>query len=182
MRGFVVVSGVPASGKTTVAAVLAKRLALPNFDKDAFLEALFLIEGVGTLDWRRELSRRADAQFQAQASSQGAAVLSSWWKHPASEADSGTPIGWLGASQIVAAEVYCKCSPSIAAERFLQRKRHPGHLDGRWPRESLVAMLEQQARLGPLFPTKAIVINTEHEVDFQDVVCRIKGCSSVGDA
>lgn len=173
MQGFIVVSGLPATGKTTVAAALARLMGLPSFDKDAFLEELFPVEGTVTPAVRRELSKQADARFQAAAAAQDAAVLSSWWKHPSSEVDSGTPTAWLTAPPGVTAEVYCLCSVSVAAERFLRRRRHPGHLDGRWSRASLLAMLEEQLRLGPLFRAKAIVVNTERDVDLQELVRRI---------
>ena len=38
---FVIVSGLPASGKSTIAVGLAEDLRLPLMDKDAYLEALF---------------------------------------------------------------------------------------------------------------------------------------------
>jgi len=44
-RRFVVVSGLPGSGKTTVAQALAPLLKLPLFDKDAILEQLFETKG-----------------------------------------------------------------------------------------------------------------------------------------
>ena len=40
-RPLVVVSGLPVSGKSTVAAILNDALSLPLLDKDSILEALF---------------------------------------------------------------------------------------------------------------------------------------------
>ncbi|HXU28997.1 MAG TPA: AAA family ATPase [Thermoanaerobaculia bacterium] len=165
MPGFVIVSGLPASGKTTVASAIAKALDLPFFDKDSFLEELFQVEGVGDPNWRRQLSRRADERFQRVARAERTAVLTSWWKHPASALDSGTPTGWLEAPPGVAIEVHCECPVSVAANRFLARRRHPGHLDERWSRESLVAMLNEQQNCGPLFPAKAVTVNTEAHLE-----------------
>lgn len=175
MRGFVVVSGLPASGKTFIARSLATSLQLPLLDKDSFLEALFQSEGTGNTARRRELSKRADIQFQEKAAATGTAVITSWWKHPASPVDSGTPVEWLSDSSRMAVEVHCGCSPSIAASRFLSRQRHPGHLDERWSHDSLLAMLEAQHGFGPLFPENAITINTEQALDQQDLAQQVRG-------
>ena len=48
-RLLVVVSGLPASGKTTVGRVLSEGLSLPLIDKDAILEALFDSLGATTV-------------------------------------------------------------------------------------------------------------------------------------
>ena len=44
---FVVVSGLPASGKTTLARRLASVLELPLIDKDDILDRLFAERGIG---------------------------------------------------------------------------------------------------------------------------------------
>ena len=92
MTRFVVVSGLPASGKTTLGRALAAAWALPFIDKDEILEALFEREGTGgrgstggtsgiggTRDapWRQRLSQAADAAFARQAQASGGAVLAS---------------------------------------------------------------------------------------------------------
>jgi predicted kinase len=90
MSTFVVVSGLPASGKTTLAAALAEEIAAPHLDKDVFLEALFDREGASDSESRQKLSRRADEEFQSQALKQPLAVLSSWWRHPGGHPNSPT--------------------------------------------------------------------------------------------
>jgi predicted kinase len=59
----VVVSGLPASGKTTLGRQLAGALDLPLIDKDEILESLFDSRGIGDASWRRKLSRESDADW-----------------------------------------------------------------------------------------------------------------------
>jgi predicted kinase len=162
---FVVVSGLPASGKSTVAKALAASLELPLLDKDTLLEALFETTSVPDVQIRRELSLRADSEFQKQASRAGSAVLASWWKHPRSPVDSGTPTEWLARLPGTHVEVHCNCSPAAAAERFVSRKRHPGHLDGRWSNLELLASFKQQASFGPLGFGRLIEVETESTLE-----------------
>jgi shikimate kinase len=85
---FVVITGLPGSGKSTLGVLLASALGLPLIDKDAFLEQLFELDHASS---RHELSRRADELFRTAAESATGAVLVSWWRHPHSLALSGTP-------------------------------------------------------------------------------------------
>lgn len=160
MTTFIVVSGLPASGKTTLARALATELGLIHLDKDAFLEPLLGQGWVSGPAERAALSRRADADFQERALRLPAAVLSSWWRHPKSPRESGTSITWLSAHGRNVIEVHCECPASEAVRRFLARKRHPGHLDTLRNPEGLLAQFQEAEALGPLLPGQAIVIST----------------------
>ena len=92
MKRFLVITGLPASGKSTVGAALSTALGLLWLDKDEILEALFDGLGVGDADWRRRLSRSADLVLQRLALGAPGAVISSWWQHPSSPIPSGTPV------------------------------------------------------------------------------------------
>ncbi|MDE2567004.1 MAG: AAA family ATPase [Burkholderiales bacterium] len=158
MRTFVIVSGLPASGKSTLASRLAGALSLPVLDKDTILESIFQSVEVADPEQRRRLSRQADLALQQAAWRQTAAILVSWWRHPRSMEPTGTPIDWLKVPGQRVIEVHVVCRPEVAADRFLLRRRHAGHQDDRWSRETLLALLSRQAPLGPLFPDRAIRI------------------------
>ena len=129
-RRFVLVSGLPASGKSTLARAVAPLLRLPVIDKDDILERLFETKGIGDLSWRRQLSRESDALFQAAAAASDGAVLTSFWHVPGMPAASGTPTQWLADLSPLVVELRCLCPAAVASARFLARQRHQGHLDG----------------------------------------------------
>jgi predicted kinase len=173
MQRYLIVSGIPASGKSTVGRALAAAMKLVMLDKDDFLEALFESEGTGDAAWRRQLSRAADNLLQEKALASDGAVITSWWRHPASGVDTGTPVEWLSALTGVAIEVHCVCSPEVAAARFLSRKRHAGHLDHLKTNADVLASFQQQATLGPLGIARAITVNTEEPVELSALIARI---------
>src|SRR5947209_4425192 len=115
-RRFVVISGLPGSGKTTLARQLAPALNLPILDKDSILEHLFDSKGVGDAAWRRMLSRESDTALQAQATASDGAILVSFWHQPGMAPDSGTPTTWLSELSEHIVNVHCVCSPDIATK------------------------------------------------------------------
>ena len=91
---------------------------------------MFESKGVGNAAWRRTLSRESDVIFQQEATSSNGAILVPFWSLPGMPSDSGTPANWLGAPSDHVVNVHCVCELEVAANRSLQRRRHPGHLDG----------------------------------------------------
>jgi len=164
---FVAISGLPGSGKTTLARRLAPALNLPLIDKDDILDRLFDLKGTGDARWRRKLSRESDEIFQQQATASRGAVLVSFWRQPGMPDDSGTPTAWL-AGQIV--NVHCVCSPEIAAQRFCSRQRHPGHLDSANSFDDTLATLRKLASLHPPELGRRIEIDTTREPRLSGIV------------
>lgn len=165
-RLFVVVSGLPGSGKTTLGRELARTLELPLIDKDEILERLFVEQGTGDAAWRRRLSRESDALLETRA--RGAtpgAVIVSFWHLNGMAADSGTATGWLADLDGSKVHVHCRCPIDAAASRFQSRSRHPGHLDRDRPASALAADLEALARCPLLTFGRAIDIDTASAVD-----------------
>jgi shikimate kinase len=81
-RRYIILTGIPASGKSTIGLAIATSLGLEMLDKDEILEALFDTEGVGDVEWRTRLSRAADEILREKAVRSEGAVITSWWRHP----------------------------------------------------------------------------------------------------
>ena len=174
MRRFVIVSGLPASGKSTVGQAIGSALELPYLDKDRVLESLFEstppVDGQG----RNELSRLADTSFRERALTAEGGVLVSWWKHPRSLAASGTPTQWLHSLNGPLVEVYCFCAPPVAVERFLARKRHTGHFDSQRSRSQLLVQFNRHASLGPLGIGSLVQVDTDCAADMGALLHKVK--------
>lgn len=159
-KPYVIVSGLPGSGKTTVARQLAPLLNLPVLDKDDFLERLFETKGTGDAARRRALSRESDQLFQEEAWRAQGAILVSFWHIEGMPADSGTPTEWIEKLSNRVVHLACICAPEIAAERWLHRTRHPGHRDDEVSKEEVRANILSVARLKPLEVGQRIEVDT----------------------
>jgi hypothetical protein len=78
-RGYVVVSGPPASGKSSLAPALATALDLPLLAKDVVKDALIDVLGAPDLPRSRELGRAAVHVLLAVARTAGRGVLEGVW-------------------------------------------------------------------------------------------------------
>ena len=130
---FVVVSGPPASGKSTLAAPLAMELALPLVAKDTIKDALMSVLAVPDLDASRQIGRAAVQAMLAVAADSpiGAVIESNFYRSVAREHLGGLP------GTVV--EVFCRCERAVAADRYQGRAgtRHAGHFDGVRPTAEL---------------------------------------------
>ena len=122
---YVLVSGPPASGKSTLAPALAVALGLPLIAKDTIKDALMAVLPVVDVEASRQLGRAAvNAMFAVAAASPiGAVIESNLYRSIAVDDMSSLP------GSIV--EVFCRCDQGVASERYRARAgtRHAGHFD-----------------------------------------------------
>ncbi len=174
-RRFIVVSGLPASGKSTLARQLAPAFGLPFYDKDDILEALFDTMGPIDADLRQRLSRASGHVLATLVEQAYGAVLTSFWRHRGDGGSSGTPSEWLAQLSSPIVEVHCRCHPELAARRFFGRSRHPGHLDAVRSREALLAQFRRVEERGPLGVGRLIIIDTTIWYDTASVIQEVMG-------
>ena len=177
-RKLYVISGLPASGKTTLARALANRLRVPVLDKDDILEALFDSLAAGpdypyTPASRQRLSRASDTILRTLVTGIFSAVVVSFWRHPGSRGTSGTPVAWLTTAGVPVVEIYCQCPPELAKQRFLERDRHPGHCDQQRNADGGLDF-QAYAAQGPLGIGECVRIDTGDSVDLDTLLARLK--------
>ncbi len=125
MPSFVVLSGPPASGKSTLAPVLASHLGLPLLAKDTVKEALMSVLPPVDLSQSSLLGRASVTAILALAArSPVGAVLECNFRRS------------LACSELAAlpgkvVEVFCRCEREVAIARYRRRTgRATGHFDG----------------------------------------------------
>lgn len=170
----IVVTGLPASGKTTVGRKIATNLAFQLLDKDDFLEKLYNTNVVKSWEDRKALSRKSDSLFTNSAKEKGSAVLVSHWKPTGAHAESGTPTDWLDGTYSTLIEIHCICPPWLAQKRFFTRNRHPSHLDAQRDPTDLAARFADLENGYPLGVGKVIEIRTDDNVNHEALANRIE--------
>jgi predicted kinase len=127
----VVVTGPPASGKSSIARHLAERLPAPLLAKDPVKEALFDALGTGDADWSRKLGIATYAVLYLMLEQEVAAgrscVLEANFDHnEASTQLAAIQLRW----PFRALQIVCTASRDVLIDRFTSREdRHPGHID-----------------------------------------------------
>lgn len=175
---LLIFTGLPASGKTSLARTLAQELNLEFIDKDDFLEAMFETEDCGGIDERRHLSRLSDQTFKKAVIAAPRAAVVSFWRGPSVAESSGTSVDWVFELPAEIIEIYCECPAEIAALRFTSRKRHPSHFDNTRTLEVLRKSFDALVCDGPLGLGKLIRVNTASQIDMAQVVNSIRSKTS----
>jgi predicted kinase len=165
---LVIVTGPPASGKTTVARQLAARLRLPLIAKDTIKEALFDGLGAGDLEWSQRIGGATYLAMLAIAEESVAAgasiVLEANFIRGGESRLAALPARFV--------QVHCSAPLEVLVERYGSRVRHPGHVDS----ERIDALREavQTGRHNPLeLPGETIRIDTTKPVDLAALAERV---------
>src|SRR5689334_19364529 len=123
---LVVVTGMPSSGKTTVAEALAARLQLPLVAKDDLKESLFGTLGPGDVAWSGRLGDAAYELIFTLARRMLAAHVS-LIVEANFFAGQAARFRALPGHRLV--QLHCDAPLPLLLERYAARERHPGHND-----------------------------------------------------
>jgi predicted kinase len=166
----VVVTGIPASGKTTLATALGARLGWPLISKDVVKEALFDALGTGDLQWSQRLGRAGHLVMYSLAATMPRVILEAHFQPGVAEPE-------LLALHRPLVQIYCRCPVDVAAKRYRRRiddpDRHAGHLPEHQSDEVIGRWMKDPT--GPLdLPDAPLIeVDTTVPVDLESVVASI---------
>jgi len=168
----VVVSGIPGSGKTTLATRLGAESRLPVLSKHVIKESLMDTLGSGDLEWVSRLSRASHAVLYAVVRAlPGDVIIEAHFHRGVAEPH----LLALGRPLV---QIYCRCPVDVAWARYATRRddpaRHPGHRPEHqdeeatrsW-RESTPAPLDLDAPL--------LDVDTSGPVDVDGLAAELRG-------
>ena len=149
---LIVVTGLPCSGKSMLAAELRERSGWPLLAKDAFKETLFATLGIRDRDWSRRLSQASYALMFRMADEllgRGQSLILEGNFRAADHDDTFARL--LAQRPVETVQILCSAEPAVLRQRLQERasrgQRHPGHRD-----QETLAELEAEAAAGPFRP------------------------------
>jgi glucokinase len=159
MTRAVLVNGVPASGKTTVACAMGERLGAPVLTLDAVKEVLF--EELGHRDadreWGRALGRASIRSIWALIAGfplDALVVVEAWFRLPPHD----PVLAGLTTARIDRwVEVWCHADPDVLAARYAGRERVPGHPA---PEDYVDELRTLAGRAGPMALAPVLDVDT----------------------
>lgn len=160
-NGFVVVSGLPASGKTTLARQLADELNVPLISKDEIKEAMATAIPVTSIDDSRMIGAASFEVLYAIARELRSGILDANWSP-------NCALGRLMHLESRFVEVYCTCPPHVRKARFLKRlstSRHPAHAEHFQDRDELGRDLSSDIYLKPVGIGHLLTVDTNRHLE-----------------
>ena len=166
---LVAVTGMPSSGKTTIAEGLARRLRLPLIAKDEIKESLYDSLGADDIDASGRLGSAAYALIFALAKSMldsgvSAIVEANFFR------DQKEGFASLPAHRFV--QIHCHAPLDVLTERYASRARQPGHHDAEKIKE-LPARIAGRAHDALDLPGELIELDTTRPLDLDALAARL---------
>ena len=130
----IIISGLPATGKSRIGRRISSEFHIPLISKDPFKEAGFDCLGIGDREWSRKLSALAKESLfyvMKQLLSSGNNLIIDCNFKPE---DMKKIKILLSENNAEAIQIHCRSDKKIIRERYIKRmntpgKRHPGHVD-----------------------------------------------------
>jgi predicted kinase len=168
---LVAVTGMPSSGKTSVAEGLARRLRLPLVAKDEIKESLYESLGAGDADASGRVGFAAYALIFALAQSMldsGVSVIveANFFR------DQKVDFAALPAHRFV--QIHCHAPLAVLTERYASRSRHPGHHDAE-KIKVLPERLASGAHDALDLPGELVELDTTRPVDLDALATKVSG-------
>jgi len=166
---LVVVTGMPSSGKTTVAEGLARRLGVPLIAKDEIKESLYDSLGAEDIDSSAMLGGAAYGLIFALAgpmleSGVSLIVEANFFR------DQEPRFAALPEHRLV--QIHCRAPLAVLVERYANRSRHAGHHDAEKIAE-LPARFESGRHEALRLPGDLIELDTTQRVDLDALAERV---------
>jgi glucokinase len=142
---YVIITGLPAAGKTRLGRSLSERLIWPLLSKDVIKEALADSLGLGDEAWSLRLSKAAMEVLHRAACVSPAAIMDANFKV---EPDRDRLIALPGKK----VQIFCHAPPDVIVARMKARAagRHPIHRDAMAPEKMAAQLREQATNWAPL--------------------------------
>ena len=169
---IVLVSGPPASGKTTLARPLAERLGFALITKDDIKETLFTaIDGPpGDVEFSRKIGAASMDMLWALAPHCPVVVLEANFRTQSQHERSKVAALAEAGAQII--EIYCRLPREEASRRFAERahreRHHPAHVSAEMSPDRM-AEYEEPFALSPV-----LEVDTTHPVDIEALAKQIE--------
>jgi glucokinase len=173
MKTAVLVNGVPASGKSTVARALADATGWPLLTLDTIKEAFFAHLGVGDREYNRKLGRASyEAIFALAADFSGGStiVFDAWFGfQPPEVLERHLARAKIGGT----VELWCQATPDVVGARYAARlgQRSAGHLGADYVPE----LIELAKTAKPLGPYPSLAVDTTQPLALDEVLRWIHG-------
>jgi adenylate kinase family enzyme len=166
----IIISGLPATGKSRIGRKISERFHLPLISKDPFKEAGFNHLGIGNRDWSKKLSAMAKESLfyvmnQIISSGNGLIVDCNF---KTDDLDRLQEL--LSQNYAKSIQIHCQSDKKIIHERYIKRmntpgKRHPGHVDEEYLPELEKLLESSEDEILPISKTILIHYATDESSD-----------------